>query len=172
MRLRHVAIGLLVAIMAALTTVPRLALAKHTASASASATATPTATASSSAASGGAPVTPPTGANPFSGGVTPLGPVSTASSTTPTIINNSTTTSGTSSLSGGSAIGIAVGAFIVLGGISYFIWRDARRRAPVAARSGGEDSSERNRPGSKAPPKARKLSSAERKRRKRGRAKR
>ncbi len=66
---------------------------------------------------------------------------------------------------------IALGAFVVLGGISYFIWRDARRRAPVAARADGERDRQ-NRPGFQGPPKARKLSAAERKRRKRGRAKR
>ncbi len=81
-------------------------------------------------------------------------------------------TAGGGGLSGSSAIAIAIGAFAVLGGISYFIWRDARRRAPVAARAGGDDGARQNRPGSKAPPKARKLSAAERRRRKRGRAKR
>jgi hypothetical protein len=80
-------------------------------------------------------------------------------------------TAGGGGLSGTSAIAIAIGAFAVLGGISYFIWRDARRRAPVAVRSAA-NGDRQTRPGSKAPPKARKLSAAERKRRKRGRAKR
>jgi hypothetical protein len=58
-----------------------------------------------------------------------------------------------------------VGAIVILAGISFFIWRDARRRAPVkpgvvAATAGGS----KPRRGS------RKLSPAERRRRKRGRA--
>jgi hypothetical protein len=57
---------------------------------------------------------------------------------------------------------------VVLAGISFFIWRDARRRAP---QRGGEGY-EIRRSGSKPPPKPRKLSAAERKRRKRGRARR
>jgi hypothetical protein len=57
---------------------------------------------------------------------------------------------------------------VVLGGIALFIWRDARRRAP---QRGGEGY-EIRRSGSKRPPKQRKLSPAERKRRKRGRARR
>jgi hypothetical protein len=87
----------------------------------------------------------------------------------PTI--STTGTSGSSSLSGGAAIGIAAGAVLVLGGISFFIWRDARRRAPVRASADGVDG--RGGPasrGSKAKPKPRKLSPAERKRRKRGKA--
>jgi hypothetical protein len=62
---------------------------------------------------------------------------------------------------------------VVLTGIAFFIWRDARRRAPVrgtadatAGMPGGPSR------GSKAPPKPRKLSPAERRRRKRGRAQR
>jgi hypothetical protein len=58
---------------------------------------------------------------------------------------------------------------MVLGGISLYIWRDARRRAPVRAHAGGPID-EGRRAGSKARPKPRKLSPAERKRRKRGRA--
>jgi hypothetical protein len=105
------------------------------------------------------------------GGLTAPGGVPTTSTTTPTIISTATaSTSGGSGLSGTNAIVIALGAVVILGGISYFIWRDARRRAPVASRS--DDADHQNRPGSKAPPKARKLSAAERKRRKRGRAKR
>jgi hypothetical protein len=57
---------------------------------------------------------------------------------------------------------------VVLGGIAFFIWRDARRRAPAR----GGEGYEIRRSGSKRPPKPRKLSPAERKRRKRGRARR
>jgi hypothetical protein len=73
-------------------------------------------------------------------------------------------------LSGGGVIAIAVGAAIVLGGISFYIWRDARRRAPIrqrAAATAGAGAS-----GSKQRVKPRKLSPAERRRRKRGRARR
>jgi hypothetical protein len=60
---------------------------------------------------------------------------------------------------------------IVLSGISFFIWRDARRRAPVRrAATAGAGIDGRSRTGSKARQKPRKLSQAERKRRKRGRA--
>ena len=64
---------------------------------------------------------------------------------------------------------IVVGAIVVLGGIAVFIWRDARRRAPVRAAEAGVGGTGR-RTGSKPPPKPRKLSAAERKRRKRGKA--
>ncbi len=66
---------------------------------------------------------------------------------------------------------IAVGAIVVIGGISFFIWYDSRRRAPVRRLSdayGAVDGGRR--PGSKAKPKPRKPSPAERRRRKRGRA--
>jgi hypothetical protein len=57
----------------------------------------------------------------------------------------------------------------VLGGISFYIWRDARRRAPARTR-GVAAVGEGRRVGSKQRAKPRKLSPAERKRRKRGRA--
>ena len=63
---------------------------------------------------------------------------------------------------------IVLGAVIVLGGIAFFIWRDARRRAPVRTADVYDGAGRRS--GSKAPPKPRKLSQAERKRRKRGKA--
>jgi hypothetical protein len=92
---------------------------------------------------------------------------STPTATTAAPVSNSTSTSTDSGLSGTGAIGIAIGAAIVLGGIALFIWRDARRRAPVKAAAlpaGG------TRAGTKAKPKPRKPSPAERRRRKRGRA--
>ena len=85
---------------------------------------------------------------------------------TPTVSNTSTT--GDSGLNGTGAIAIAIGALVVLGGISFFIWRDARKRAPVRATAA--IAGDATRAGSKAKPKPRKLSAAERKRRKRGRA--
>jgi hypothetical protein len=164
------AIAWLAVVFAALLTPTGAALAKSTATHASSTAPTQTVTSASSAAA--TPTVPAPSTGPLSGGITAPGGVPTASSTTPTIISPTTSTSGSSSLSGGSAIGIAVGAFVVLGGIAFFIWRDARRRAPVAARTSGSGEDGGNRPGSRAPPKARKLSAAERKRRKRGRAKR
>jgi hypothetical protein len=112
------------------------------------------------------PQVPATGG--LGSGVTPVSPVPTTTSTTPTVVTNSSTTGG-SSLSGGSVFGIAAGAVVVLVGISFFIWRDARRRAP--ARGGSATPAAERIPGSKRV-KPRKLSPAERRRRKRGRARR
>jgi hypothetical protein len=60
---------------------------------------------------------------------------------------------------------------VLLAAISFFIWRDARRRAPVRS-GGGELGLDGRRAGSKPKPKSRKPSPAERRRRKRGRARR
>jgi hypothetical protein len=87
------------------------------------------------------------------------------------VVTNVSTAAGGGSLSSASALAIVVGAVVVLGGIAYFIWRDARRRAPVRTAEAGLGGTGR-RTGSKPPPKPRKLSAAERKRRKRGRAQR
>jgi hypothetical protein len=93
---------------------------------------------------------------------------------TPTTNNvaPATTTSGSGGLSGADAVIIGIVGVGVLFGIAFFVWRDARGHA---ARVGhGTDSEsmfgKRAHAGSKAPPKARKLTAAERKRRKRGRA--
>jgi hypothetical protein len=59
---------------------------------------------------------------------------------------------------------------VLLAGISFFIWRDARRRAPVRPGMAHAVAGDGARSGSKARPKPRKLSPAERRRRKRGRA--
>jgi hypothetical protein len=93
-------------------------------------------------------------------------------SAAPPVAVQTTTTSGSSTLSGSSAIVIAIGALVLIAGISFFIWYDARRRAPVRHRTaeftaGGREA----RPGTKSKPKPRKPSPAERRRRKRGRAK-
>jgi len=102
----------------------------------------------------------------FSPGL-PAAPITTSSTTTPTIQTSTSSAAGSGGLSGTGAIAIAAGAVVVLGGISLFIWRDARRRAPVrASASAGVG----GRAGSKARTKPRKLSPAERRRRKRGRA--
>jgi len=111
---------------------------------------------------------PQSATSPFSPGL-PVNPGTAPTATAPqtqTTLTSTTTTGGSGGLSGSAAVAIGAGALIVLGGISFFIWWDARRRAPVrpgAAATAGV-------PGSRARPKSRKLSPAERKRRKRGKA--
>jgi len=107
-------------------------------------------------------------ASPFTPGV-PQQSATTPTTTTPTVSTTTSTTAGSSGLSGGSALGIAIGAIVLIAGISFFIWRDARRRAPVRHRAAATaDAGARS--GSKQRAKPRKLSPAERRRRKRGRA--
>jgi hypothetical protein len=109
--------------------------------------------------------------NPLQPGF-PQPSVSTPSTTTtaaPTI-STTATAGGGSGFSGSSAIIIAIGALVVLGGISFFIWRDARRRAPTRHRVAAATAGEGRRQGSKQRAKPRKLSPQERRRRKRGRA--
>jgi len=110
--------------------------------------------------------------NPLSPGL-PQNQTPTQPTTTPAPVPQAPTTSTASGtgLSGSGTLVIAIGALVILGGISLFIWRDARRRAPVRARAGGAGGgAEGSRTGSKARQKPRKLSPAERRRRKRGRA--
>jgi hypothetical protein len=110
------------------------------------------------------------GTNPLSPGF-PQPSVSTQTTTTATPTIQTTPTAGSGSgLSGNSAIFIAIGAIIVLGGISYFIWRDARKHAPKGHRLTAPIDAEGRRAGSKPRTKPRKLSPAEKRRRKRGRA--
>ena len=115
------------------------------------------------------PVAAPT--NPLSPGL-PTPPVQTqtqAPAPAPVISPSSSTgSSGDSALSGGTALAIAIGALAVLAGISAFIWRDARRRAPV--RQGAIATAGPGARGGRPRTKQRKLSPAERRRRKRGRA--
>jgi hypothetical protein len=107
--------------------------------------------------------------NPLSPGFPqPSVSIPTTTTAAPTI-STGTTAGGGSGLTGNSAIIIAIGAIIVLGGISFYIWRDARRRAPVRGHAAAAID-EGRRSGSKQRAKPRKLSPAERKRRKRGRA--
>jgi hypothetical protein len=106
--------------------------------------------------------------SPFTPGL-PVAPPSTTTTSTPvgTASNTNSTNSG---LSGSGIVAIAIGAILVLGGICYFIWRDARKRAPVRGHAHAAAEYGSRRAGSKAPPKPRKLSQAEKRRRKRGRA--
>jgi hypothetical protein len=96
--------------------------------------------------------------------------VSTTTTAPPTVSTATSSSSGGSGLSGSSAIVIGVGALALIAAISLFIWRDARRRAPVRHRTAAATAGEGGRPGSKSRQKPRKLSPAERRRRKRGRA--
>jgi hypothetical protein len=109
------------------------------------------------------------GSNPLQPGF-PQPSVPTTTTAAPTVVPTTTTSGGASGLSGNSAILIAVGALVILGGISLFIWRDARRRAPGRHRAAEATAGAGGRSGSKARAKPRKLSPAERRRRKRGRA--
>jgi uncharacterized protein HemX len=95
---------------------------------------------------------------------TPQGP--TPTQTAPPTVTPAPTSTTASGLTGTGAIAIAIGAVLVLGGISFFIWRDARKRAPVRQHAPAEvGTGPRQRP-----QKNRKLSPAERRRRKRGKA--
>jgi hypothetical protein len=138
------------------------------AAAAASSTAATAATTAAPAATTVAPSLGGVGSNPLSPGF-PQPSVSIPTTTAVPTISGTTSAGSGSGFTGNSAIIIAIGAIIVLGGISLYIWRDARRRAPVRAHAAGPID-EGRRAGSKQRPKARKLSPAERKRRKRGRA--
>lgn len=107
--------------------------------------------------------------NPFTPGL-PSAPVQTPTATTPAVVPTTTTTSTSGNLGGGSIVAIAIGALVLLGGISFFIWHDARKRAPVRHRVAAASAGEAGRASSKSRAKPRKLSAAERRRRKRGRA--
>jgi hypothetical protein len=107
--------------------------------------------------------------NPFTPGL-PVSPSQTPTVAPPTTVTPITTSTGGGSLSGGSVAAIAVGALVLLAGISFFIWRDARRRAPVRRGMAHAVAGAGARSGSRARGKPRKLSPAERRRRKRGRA--
>lgn len=111
--------------------------------------------------------------NPFSPGLPPQTGTATTPSTpapsTPTT-NTTSSSSGDNGLGGGGLVAIAIGALVVLGGICFFIWRDARRRAPVRTRTAAPVGRAPGRSGTRQRVKSRKLSQAERRRRKRGRA--
>ncbi|HTX30308.1 MAG TPA: hypothetical protein VMD09_02935 [Solirubrobacteraceae bacterium] len=110
-----------------------------------------------------------TTANPFAPGL-PSAPATTPTASTPTVLTATTASTSGGSLGGGGVVAIAIGALVLLGGISFFIWHDARRRAPVRHGMAHAGGGEFGHSGSKARAKPRKLSPAERRRRKRGRA--
>ena len=106
----------------------------------------------------------------------PQAPVATPTTTQPQQVPvapvvTSTTNAG-GSISGAEALLLALGAAIVLLGVAYFIFRDSRHHASLLSRVGAATRMPGDAPtrGSKAPHKSRKLSAAEKKRRKRGRA--
>ncbi|MEA2145014.1 MAG: hypothetical protein QOG59_601 [Solirubrobacteraceae bacterium] len=93
--------------------------------------------------------------------------------TTPTVQTLGTTSTSTDTgLSGGGIAAIAIGALVILGGIAFYIWYDSRRRAPIRHRAvtDGAGLPGSGKTGSKQRAKPRKLSKAEQRRRKRGRA--
>jgi hypothetical protein len=81
-----------------------------------------------------------------------------------------TTSSASGGLSGLDGVIIAVVAFLVLGGIALYIWYDARGHAVRIGHGDDAMFGQRAHAGSKPPRKQRKLTPAERRRRKRGRA--
>jgi hypothetical protein len=94
-------------------------------------------------------------------------PTSTPTTTVAPVQTTSTTGSG---LTSADAFVIAIGAGGLLIGISFFIWRDARRRAPTRGHNVTTAGTTSRAATKKPPPKSRKPSPAERRRRKRGRA--
>jgi hypothetical protein len=87
--------------------------------------------------------------------------------------SSATSTSGSGGLSGFDAVLIGVIVVLVLVGISFWVWYDARSNVAQLRHGGGAASDpmfSRSHPGSKAAAKPRKPKPAERKRRKRGRA--
>jgi hypothetical protein len=106
--------------------------------------------------------------SPFAPGL-PAPSLPTTTTATPAVTTTNTN-SPNSGLSGSGIAAIAIGAMVVLGGIGIFIWRDARKRAPVRGHAHATAAIGSRRAGSKAPAKPRKLSAAEKRRRKRGRA--
>jgi hypothetical protein len=83
-----------------------------------------------------------------------------------------TTSSSGGGFSGLDAFIVGIVGVVVLFGIAFWVWRDARTHAARVGHGPGSDAmfGRRAHAGSKTPPRARKLTAAERKRRKRGRA--
>jgi hypothetical protein len=124
--------------------------------------------------SGGQGVNPLSGSGPLSPGLsTPGTPTpTTATQTQPSTVAQTTTTSasGGGSFNQTAVLGIVIGAVVVIGGVCWYIFRDAGRRTRRHGRAADAPrSTQPSVPGSKRV-KPRKLSPQERKRRKRGRA--
>ena len=114
------AAALQLAVIALLITSPAASLAATTAKGAATSTAAST------------PVTPalPDGTSPFSPGV-PVSPATSTAALTPTVVQGTSTSSSGGGISSSDALLIGIGAIVVLGGVCLFIWRDARRHAPI-----------------------------------------
>jgi hypothetical protein len=94
-----------------------------------------------------------------------------ATPTTTTATVPVTTTTGSNGVSSTDAVLIAVVAVLLLGGIAFYVWRDSRGLAKSIGHHARDDTAYAGaHAGSKAARKSRKLKPAERKRRKRGRA--
>jgi hypothetical protein len=141
---RRVAIGLAAAILAA---GPGVALPVTTRAAGKPASTAP--------ALPVGPLTPP---------ISPAVPTQTQTQP-PIVVNTTASGGGGGGISSGTALGIAVAAFVIIAGIVIAVMRDARSKLTKRPTH-----TEERIPGSKRAPKARKLSASERKRRKRGRA--
>jgi hypothetical protein len=102
-------------------------------------------------------------------GVSSGGAATTPAVTTATPVTTTASSSGGLSSLDGVIIGVVVA--LLLGGVAFWIWYDARGHVARVGH-GGDDAlfGQRAHAGSKTPRKARKLKPAERKRRKRGRA--
>jgi hypothetical protein len=111
------------------------------------------------------------GGGPLSGGVTAPGtPTPTTATQTATSPTTTTAAGGGGSIGKSSIYGIVIGSVIVIGGVCFYIFRDAARRAGTRGRRAAtEPSQDRKVPGSQRV-KPRKLSAQERRRRKRGQA--
>ena len=120
---------------------------------------------SRSGSNGGAGLVSTTSTDAIGGAVPTVPGVTPSTTTEPQIVATTSSTGSGSGVSGGEAIAIAAIAVLLIAGIGYAILRDARKRTPKGKVSTSIDRT----PGSQRPPKARKLSAAERKRRKRGR---
>jgi hypothetical protein len=118
-------------------------------------------------------LTPPSATNPLSPGL-PQAAASTPTSTAATLprVVTSSTSPGNSGLSGSGIAIIAAGAVVLIAAITFFVWRDSRKHAGRrhTTATAKKPQPKPKVPGSQRQVKARKLSPAERKRRKRGRA--
>jgi hypothetical protein len=83
-----------------------------------------------------------------------------------------TTTGAGGGISSGDALVVAIIAVAVIAGIGLYVWADSRRSSRRLSGRGndGTDADGGRHKGSKAPPKSRKPTAAERRRRKRGQA--
>jgi hypothetical protein len=115
------------------------------------------------------PLTGATGVTQPSFGLGSGGATTTPAVTTATPVTTTASSSGSLSTLDGVIIGVVVA--LLLGGVAFWIWYDARGHVARVGRGGDEALfGQRAHAGSKAPRKARKHKPAERKRRKRGRA--